>query len=105
MEPGTRRDFHELLTNYGYTESEVSNWNQSGGVDARYYRYSEADRANRHTVHEVYVHENDSWEHVVMPMDEDKGWLPGGSGQGLDSLKACLQNEHGDVLKAREDAG
>jgi putative nucleotidyltransferase with HDIG domain len=32
-------------------------------------------------------------------MDEDKGWAPGGSGQGLDSLRAYLQKEHGDVLK------
>jgi hypothetical protein len=40
-----------------------------------------------------------------MPMDEDKGWLPGGSAQGLDSPKACLQKEHGDVLKGFEDAG
>jgi len=105
MEPGTHRDIDELLTSYGYRESEVCNWNQSRGVDAKYYRYSKADRDYRNTVYEVYIHNNGFWDHGVLPMDEDRGWLPGGSGQGVDSLKAYFQKEHGDVLKCFEDVG
>jgi hypothetical protein len=102
MEPGTHRDIHELLTSYGYWKSEVC---KSRGADAKYYRYSKADRGNRHTVHAVYIHHTGSWEHSVLPMDEDKGWAPGGSGQGVDYLKAYLQKEYGDVLKGFEDVG
>jgi hypothetical protein len=97
MKPGTHRDIHELLTSCGYWKSEVCNW--------KYYRCSKADRGNRHTVNEVYIHHTGFWEHSVMPMDDDRGWLPGGSGHGLDSLKAYLQKEHGDVLKGFEDGG
>lgn len=97
MKPGTDRDIHELLTSYGYWKSKV--------CDCKYYRYSKADRANKHTVHEVRIHYDVFWEHGVMPMDEDRGWLPGGSGLGVDSLQAYLQKEHGDALKRFEDVG
>jgi hypothetical protein len=46
MESGTHRDIRELLTSYGYRESEACNWNQFRGVEEKYYRYSEADRAD-----------------------------------------------------------
>jgi hypothetical protein len=97
VESGTHRDIYELLTSYDYRESEVCN--------CKYYRYSKADRGTRHTVHEVYIHSNGFWEHGVMPMDEDRGWQPGGSGEGVDSLKAYLQKEHGDVVKGFEHVG
>jgi hypothetical protein len=91
MESGTDRDILELLASCGYWKSEDCSW--------KYYRYSKADRGNRHTVHEVHIHSSGFWEHSLMPMVEDRGWLAGGSGEGVDSLKAYLQKEDGDVLK------
>jgi hypothetical protein len=90
MEPEIQRDIHEFLTSYGYEESKVCNWNQSGGVKAKYYCYE----VERRTVHEVYVRDNGYWEHSILPIDQDRWWLPGGFGNGLDFLKDYLQNEH-----------
>jgi hypothetical protein len=96
MEPELQQSIHKLLTSYGYEESQVRNWNQSRGREATYYRYSEADRAKRHTVQEVYVCNDGSWEHYLWSADEDRSAVRGGSGRALDSLKAYLQKEHGD---------
>jgi hypothetical protein len=96
MEPEIQRDTHELLTSFGYRESEACNWNQSMGIEAKYYRDPRADD----TIHQVHIHDNGIWEHSAMPIYEDRFWLsPDGSGQGLDSLKAFLQKQHRDALK------
>jgi putative nucleotidyltransferase with HDIG domain len=98
MEPETFREMHEALTHYGYARADQTmDKSESDGAD--YWRRSEADRADRHTLQRIYIQEDGFWEHRFLSLDEDRGWLHGGSGTGVGSLKAYLQQQDEGSLK------
>jgi HD-GYP domain-containing protein (c-di-GMP phosphodiesterase class II) len=102
MEPETLREMHEVLTHYGYTRI-IHSTDQPECDEAVYRRSSAADWADGHTIHWIYIQENGSWDHRFLPLDEDRGWLPGETGTGVDSLRKYFQMQHKESLGQAAD--